>query len=719
MKKKWLIFGIFCWFIGSAIAQASVIYVDVDATGNNSGYDWQNAYTSLQSALGTATSGDEIWVSEGTYKPTSGTDRFAYFEMASGVDVYGGFSGVETQLNQRDPDGNVTTLSGDIGTQGVDTDNSYNVLFIDNVSNTTALDGFTVTKGYANYTTPGHRARFGGGIMCGTNCDLQTGNLVVKENYAIAAGGGIYFASGSDALLRASTVESNTSGGYGGGIAIVGGAPIITETVITNNTATTTGGAIRYLDGNIDREWSELTVTGNSAAKGGGIYTDGGSYILTITDSTFNNNSASGSSIANGGAIQIESGAKLEARSVKFENNSAQGWGGALYLHTTNAAFKVIDCQFIGNTSSSSLFGGGAIYFEHRQTLTNTLDVINSLFAGNSSNDGGGAIYVQEGCGLSCTPPLSIYDSTFVANTATTYGGGIGRYTSGGWGVFTVANSIFWDNEDSTGQGTSAQLLDHNANMGTVNYSDIEGGWTVNGSGNINSDPSFVNAANDNYRLGENSPAKNVGDNNSIPSGITTDLDQANRILDTTVDLGAYEYNAPLMSNANSLRTHGSNEYPIALSLTNPTTETRSSGPQKFEIVFTEPIFATDGTLSSNEVSLSSGTLGTLSTSNNSLFVNLSGVSDQSCLTVTLSGLEDDNHYPLAGDDDLKIRALTADTTNDGVVNIVDLSDVKLKVESGTPASSAPQCDLNTDDAINSTDQTVAQSNLWHTATCS
>jgi len=80
----------------------------------------------LRYALSIAVSGQEIWVKAGTYKPTSGIDRSATFTLKNGVAIYGGFAGTENMLSQRDPvDPDITTLSGDIGTAGDASDNSW------------------------------------------------------------------------------------------------------------------------------------------------------------------------------------------------------------------------------------------------------------------------------------------------------------------------------------------------------------------------------------------------------------------------------------------------------------------------------------------------------------------------------------------------------------------------------------------------------------------
>ena len=87
-----------------------MIYVDKDATGSDNGTSWTNAYVDLQDALAAATNGDEIWVAQGVYKPTTTTDRDIAFVIPDGVSLYGGFSGSEGCKLSREREGRPPTL---------------------------------------------------------------------------------------------------------------------------------------------------------------------------------------------------------------------------------------------------------------------------------------------------------------------------------------------------------------------------------------------------------------------------------------------------------------------------------------------------------------------------------------------------------------------------------------------------------------------------------
>src|SRR5262245_5226750 len=138
-------------------------YVDTTATGANDGTSWTDAFLNLQRAieLAHACEGvDEIWVAAGTHYPDrlnqypqGNGDPLATFHLYNGVSIYGGFLGLhhpslpggETELGQRDPEKNLTILSGNIG------DDSFFPLPPDTQRVLTAeygnaglLDGFTI-----------------------------------------------------------------------------------------------------------------------------------------------------------------------------------------------------------------------------------------------------------------------------------------------------------------------------------------------------------------------------------------------------------------------------------------------------------------------------------------------------------------------------------------------------------------------------------------------
>ena len=131
------------------IAKAgSTIYVDSTAEGDQDGSSWEDAFMDLQDALAIAEDGDEVWVAAGVYTP--GENRALSFQIGSGVKVYGGFPVGGSEFSSRDHQLNQTILSGDIGTPINTADNSFHVVSMIGTSDTTILDGFTITDGNAN-----------------------------------------------------------------------------------------------------------------------------------------------------------------------------------------------------------------------------------------------------------------------------------------------------------------------------------------------------------------------------------------------------------------------------------------------------------------------------------------------------------------------------------------------------------------------------------------
>jgi hypothetical protein len=151
----------------------------------------------------------------------------------------------------------------------------------------------------------------------------------------------------------------------------------------------------------------------------------------------------------------------------------------------------------------------------------------NCSFWGNSATLGG-AIFNESSA-------ATIVNCTFSGNTASSGGGGIGN---DGNGTLTIVNAILWGDK----QGESPDEIENTGGTVTVTYSDIQGGYS--GTGNIDSDPNFVEAAKGNLRLKTISPCIDKG----MDSGVSLagkDLDDNTRVVHgpcddlAVVDMGA------------------------------------------------------------------------------------------------------------------------------------------------------------------------------------
>jgi len=215
--------------------QAQILYVKADASGANNGTTWSDAYTDLQNAITAANYGTQIWVAVGTYKPTNETNREAYFELKNGVEIYGGFIGVETQLDERDYIHNESILSGDIGVVGDSLDNSYTIIYSLGTDENTILEGFTIEGGNANYgggdALDTDRRKSGGGVyLSGEMADLrcQIKHCHLKNNHSDFRGGALFIWSGPTSgstrpIIFANEFTNNNAGSLGGGLYWIGG----------------------------------------------------------------------------------------------------------------------------------------------------------------------------------------------------------------------------------------------------------------------------------------------------------------------------------------------------------------------------------------------------------------------------------------------------------------------------------------------------------------
>ena len=310
-------------FDGTVCAYSERLYVDKDATGNNDGSSWENAFPDLHQALLTAKNCDEvaeIWVAEGTYKPTLEEDVSISFELVSGVALYGGFEGTETELGQRNLLLSPTILSG-LLVEGPEVYNSIRsncVVAGENLDANTMVDGFTIT--YAGY-----RYKFPGS-------DFQGGMTLINTDSTLFS---------TPTIRNCKFILNRNEDNNGGALRVLNVSPIIDNCVFENNYADNDGGAI-YAKGS-----DELRIT-NSLIYGNKTLDFGGGITLIESNLEAENCIFRGNLVVlggGGGAIYAGEGSDVTIRNSTFYSNSLEdedGDGAALYVFGTTSVYNSI-----------------------------------------------------------------------------------------------------------------------------------------------------------------------------------------------------------------------------------------------------------------------------------------------------------------------------------------------------------------------------------------
>ena len=536
----------------------NVLYVDDSATGSNDGSSWANAIPNLQSAFTRLCPGiTQVWVAEGTYKPTTSTDRNATFQLVNGLALYGGFAGTETLLSQRNVSAHVTMLSGDIGILLTNNDNSYHVVTGSGTDSTAVIDGFTINRGNAD----GGATTSGGG-MSNLSGSPTVENCRFIDNNASLFGGGMHNRLGS-AVVRncvfggVGADEGNTASASGGGVYNETANPTIEGCEFIQNTANNNGGAMDNADGS-NVVLRDCLFQDNTALRGGGVHawistvelencrfegnssTDGGGGMNAANNSVVTLQACDlvGNSANSGGGMRVVNSVATVLGS-NFEGNTAN-FGGAMRL-SSNSDATLLDCNFedneaLGDGGGLNLIGGSDATFRNCRFFSNVAQ--GSLASGGTPPFGGGAIawFSASGALVNCT----MVANEVLGNDPSDGGGGL--MVSGS--TVDVVNSILWGNTAVFGSTEDEQIHVNPAASSTlsVNHSDVQG-WTgaLGGSGNIGADPRFFHpGVAGNLRLTPGSPAIDAGDS-GVAGLPATDLDGNARIVEVAVDMGAYE----------------------------------------------------------------------------------------------------------------------------------------------------------------------------------
>lgn len=187
---------------------------------------------------------------------------------------------------------------------------------------------------------------------------------------------------------------------------------------------------------------------------------------------------------------------------ITFSNATADGNG----IVSTGDNLKLGNVAFRGNAGTGVVLGT-----QGENPLAGNALIYNTLFA-----DGGTGLNVGSG-------DVKVVNATFANNS-----------TAAITGTASVFNSVSWKSGSGVSEGNNNAVL-------TAENDDIQNG------------PNFVDPSNENillrdYRIRPSMMLLNKGNNDNYPGDLTTDVDltSGKRLVDGTIDIGAYEYAAPL-----------------------------------------------------------------------------------------------------------------------------------------------------------------------------
>jgi len=428
-------------------------------------------------------------------------------------------------------------------------------------------------------------------------CNLLIDNCDFNNNSAVYNGGAISSDS-STTIIKNSDFSQNFAT-WGGGI-INNRGKIQMDSCLFSENSSEHGGALSMNSSNADI--NNISFIQNSSNFGGGISSS--NCNIKIDSCLFYKNSVGNQA----GGIEYTADTsglismyQLEINNTIFKENSSLSRFGAMTVGQyysnnplvnvlidksefldNNAVrigalrieniynFKLSNSRFIGNTVPQNT---AACTF----TSSSTGNVYNCLFANNFAGRG-----TSGGAGISNGAEVNFMNCTFVNNRS---GGGGGIHVRRG-GAAVLTNSILWGNHPD--QISLLAVDDTSAAVLYANYSDIQFGIdsikkddtisTVNwGTGNIDSDPLFVDTLNGDYHLKDLSPCIAGGIDSIEISGLwyyspLTDIERNVRPNPegSNPDLGAYESPLPSAVGINNNMNKILTEFEIKQNYPNP-----------------------------------------------------------------------------------------------------------------------------------------------------
>jgi len=462
--------------------------------------------------------GDEVWVAKGSYPFSKQLST-----IANGIGIYGGFTGTETNVSQRnksdlDENGMVEPWEFTNTTKFVGLGNSSSTpqnyrMFI--LNNGKILDGITISDVY--YSNSGSTTYGGGGeIQTGAlirNSIVQNITSVCTSNNGVNGGGLYVNRGGMDGCLIENCMcdiqfSGNSQTASGGGALLNGSA--------TDASTSCTG----YIVNSVIRNCTAGSSTGAKNASGGGIYANTGARVENCV--IYNN-----SAVANGG--------------------NSQGGG------------------IIGQTAGDNYMKGN--YFVNLTVVNNFSNLYPSFFPASNYASAYNCIVWQNGNGGTTAAPTYLASSIRISATTTITG-------------YPYLDYIFYNSDPTTPitNGTNNKANPFNAFTAKVILSGADNSTypgftrptTFVGSSYAQADINSIRQAN--WTLSNSSPLVNVGvaaPTNAVSTALITSspyvsgntfsfspTDLGGKSRGSQYQLGAYQYPASFYTSTLSPRTN-------------------------------------------------------------------------------------------------------------------------------------------------------------------
>ncbi len=312
------------------------------------------------------------------------------------------------------------------------------------------------------------------------------------------------------------------------------GAVELQSPIVVTNLADAGAGSLRQALSDLDPVGGSIFFA--AGLSGGTITLTGGEIPLTKAASLDASALAGGLTLSGGNSSRIFyiGAVGTTLRGLTFTKGSAPGLAGGALYSAPGSTLLISHCAFFGN----SALEGGAILND------GILQMDNCTLSGNTGSYGGA---------LQCRAPTALINCTLAANNAPNGGGVFNK-----WSTLTVNNSIIAENTPAiAGRDIYSQLaalVFTNANLVPSLVEDQPSASRL-GSAPLTSAPLLAPLGNyggptPTMPPFANSPAIDAGDNSTI--GISaTDQRGSPRLVGTKVDLGAVEFQTPLVTNPN------------------------------------------------------------------------------------------------------------------------------------------------------------------------